>query len=185
MTAVQGQNPWEVTRVFGAYLETILQLQSRYVRMWWGTTRPQIAGSDFFAWYRLATDKPSKAQGQGRWGNRTDLKIEVHWVARQFADESQVDERRAKDFYEGYFKLEQSLQNLNLFDKYAAPLVPPSGEINDWFPPQPLPDAIPYTIEPMYLEDLPAPTKTQKEEGTPEVAFMVILPTVLRLTVPS
>jgi hypothetical protein len=125
-------------------------------------------------------DQPSKSLGPGRWGNRADIRFEVHLLTRNFSDSSQVDIRRIFPFYELYWKMEQSFQGKSLFPTFLAPVIV-SGV---WHPPEPSGDAAPLSIEPMYLTDLPVPQHGQREEGTLEAGFVVNIPIVLALTVP-
>jgi len=178
--AVQGVDPWKVIEYFRVYLQLVTDLDARHVRMWWGEERPHLQGSDVFVWFRWRNDNTNKSLGPGRWGNRSDMFMEVHLVTRNFSDESQIDEERGKAYFYYYWKLIQSLAGCNLFDTFTPP--PTAG---DWTPPQPilgLSKAV--TVEPMYFTEIPMPTKTQREEGVVESRLGVILPVVLALTVP-
>lgn len=177
--ANQGINPWTLMGIIQEYIVLVTSLDIRSVRLWLSSTRPHLSGSDYYIWFRPLSDKPSKSIGPGRWGNRSDLQIEIHVLARNFADTAQIDERRSKAFYELYWKLEQAFQGRNLFTKYILSTI-----TSIWHPPEAGKGVGPLTIEPMYLQDLPVPDKTQKEEGTLEAAFVVVLPVVLALTVP-
>lgn len=177
--AIQGINPWDLVCAFRTYVQLTADLDARHCRIWFGSTRPHLQGSDFFIWFRPASDTPDRSPGPGRWGNRSGVIMELHLVMRHFDDESQIDERKGIRFYTTHWKLEQALQNLNLFDSYDPP--PTSGL---WYPPQTNSTNQPLTIEPMTLSVLNVPDKTQKEEGTLEAVFAVSLPVVLALTVP-
>ncbi len=179
--ATQGVSVWKLIEAMRNYLMLVSGLGERQVRLWLQPTRPQLSGADMFLWFRPTLDQVNKSVGPGRWGNRSDFKVDVHLVTRTFIDEAQVDERRAATFYDTYFRLESAFQGKNLFTLYNLPTL-----VKDvWFPPEPVKKgAGMLTVEPMYLEPIPVPDRTQKEEGSLETAFTVVLPVVLALTVP-
>jgi len=177
--ATQGINPWNLIASFRNYVMLTTGLAERLVRVWFGDSRPHLNGADFFIWFRPLLEAPDKSLGPGRWGNRSNVRMELHLVYRNFSDQSQIDETRGQTYFVTHWKLQQALQGCNLFDAYTAP-----PEKGNWYPPQPDSENPPLTVEPMYLEELPVPSKTQKEEGTLEGILNVNLPVVLALTVP-
>lgn len=178
MTAVQGNQFITVLNAVGNLLKFATLLQPRYVRLWMGPGRPQLEGKDVYVWYKPTEDVLSSSEGPVQYGNRADMNFEIHLATRSFADQSQIDERRAVIYYTYYWQVVMSFQNRNLFANYSAPVLP-----NPWS--QPVPVAAPsLSVGTMLLTSLPVSEKTQKEEGTIESAWRLKVPMVLALTVP-
>lgn len=189
MTATQGVKFWDVLLALKNLLQLTTQLDDRHVIMWFGPSRPALAGADVYVWFRPTIDVLDESKGPVQYGNKAECNFEIHLVYRNFIDESQVDQRRAQEFYDYYWKIILTFQNRNLFDKYSQPLI--VRESGGQFVPspwvQPVPDSktAPMTVgATMTLKSLPVPDKTQKEEGTIESAWQLTVPTVVALTIP-
>jgi hypothetical protein len=188
MTANQGVKFWDLLLALKNLLQLTTQLDDRHVIMWFGPTRPALAGADVYVWFRPTIDALNESTGPVQFGNMADCNFEIHLATRSFIDESQVDERRAKDFYDIYWKIVLTFQNRNLFAKYIEPKpLKVVGGLNvpsEWVQPVPDPKTAPLSVETMLLKSLPVPDKTQKEEGTIESQWQLTVPTVLALTIP-
>lgn len=188
MTTTQGQKFWDLLAALKNLLQLATQLDDRHVIMWFGPSRPALAGADVYIWFRPTVDTPADSTGPVQYGNKVECNFEIHLATRSFIDESQVDERKAKDYYDYYWKVVLTLQNRNLFAKYTQP--PPlkivSGVYSPspWVQPVPDPKTAPLSVDTMLLKSLPVPDKTQKEEGTIESQWQLTVPTVLALTIP-
>lgn len=171
---------WTLLTGLTPFFQLITGFPASWIRLWLEPSRPAIEGKDEFLWYRPMTENVAKSAGPGRFGNRADIKLEIHLLTRYFGDQSQVDDVRAERFYDTYWKLVNSLQGRMLFNKYKGL----AKATTVWNPPVETKDALPLTVETMSLEDLPTGAKTQQEEGTLEATFVVNIPIVLALTVP-
>lgn len=178
MTAVQGVDFWTLLTAVGTLLKAATGLDDRHVRMWFGDSRPHNQGSDVFVWFRPVLDTPDDSPGPVQYGNKVECKFEIHLVTRNFADQSQIDVRRAQIYYTYYWQIVLTFQNRNIFPAYNAPIPGP------WTQPVPVGDNPPYSVGTMLLKSLPVPTKTQREEGVIESRMELTIPTVLALTVP-
>lgn len=180
LIATQGVQIQTMLDAFKTLLVATSGLNERMVVRWDGDGRPDIEGRGAFIWYSLEEEIPDKSQGPGRFGNRVDPAIVVHYSTRSFADTAQRDQRRWTINYEIRWKLIQALQNNNLFTAYLPQPTLAAGEI--WQPPAPTTTAVPLTIEPMYLAPIPRTNKNNAEEGTIVTSLRVVLPMVLALT---
>ncbi len=179
MTATQGIKFWTLVGAVRNLLQLATGLDDRHVRMWFGDVRPHNQGSDYFVWFRPLLDDVDLSPGPVRYGNKVNCQFEIHLVTRSFADESQIDERRAVNFHDLYWQVVLTFQNRNIFLNYITPTPGP------WAEPTPVPAVAPLSVGSlMALKSLPVPSTTQKEEGVIESRWQLTVPTVLALNVP-
>lgn len=186
MKSVQGVEFFDVIFALKNLLQLTAQLPERLVVVWFGNDRPALEGKDVMIWFRPLTDVLDPSPGPQEYGNRADCMFEVHLVTRSFADHAQVDERRAKEYYDYYWRIILTLQNRNLFAKYIKPLSIDDNILNaslPWEQPVPDPSKPPLTVGTMLMTALPVSEKTQREEGTMESRWQVKVPVVLALIV--
>lgn len=153
----------------------------RDVVYWEHPTKVQDTGRQRQVWFKLHEEGIFPSDGPGRWGNRVDVKFQVGLVTRGFSDGSQRDIRRAVYHYLYRLRFTDAIKGKNLFYEYQAQPINPTI----WTPPEPEPDAVPLTVAPMGIESAPGPVKSQGEEGSNETTWIVTLPAVLLLTLPT
>ncbi len=180
LTATQGVELPDVLTAFEAYVASTAELRAAQVVRWDFPSRANVDGKDDFVWYSIGSDIPEHAVGMGRFGNRTMVTLNVHYLTRSFLGGSQRDNRRWSIHYVKRWRLYQAFQNLMLFNEYITQ--PELGPTDIWQPPQPALTAVPLTIEPMILDEIPILDRTDKEEASINTDFRVTLPIVLKLT---
>jgi len=153
----------------------------RDVVYWEHPSKVQDTGRQRQVWFKLHEEGIFPSDGPGRWGNRVDVKFQVGLVTRGFADGTQRDIRRAVYHYTYRARFTDAVKGKNLFYLYQTQPVDPEV----WTPPYPVADEVPLTVAPMMIDSAPGPVKTQVEEGTNETTWIVTLPCVLLLTLPT
>lgn len=185
--ANQGVTLFDLLDAFARFVGITMDFQVsesghyRDVVVWDHPSRVQEAGRQRMVWVKLADEPISPSPGPGRWGDTVDVKLQVGLVTRGMADGSQRDIRKAVYHYLYRLRLENAIQGKMLFYRYQGqPVDPPV-----WTPPAPMEGEIPLTRAVMTIEAAPGPAKTQVEEGTNETTFIVKVPCVLLLTLPT
>lgn len=153
----------------------------RDVVFWEHPSRVQDTGRQRMVWFKMNTEDIKEAAGPGRWGDKDYVQISLGLVTRGFSDGTQRDIRKAAYHYLYRKRLVDAIQNKNLFYLYQIQPVNPTV----WTPPVAQAGEVPLTVEPMTIASLPGATKTQVEEGTNETTFLVTIPCVLLLTLPT
>ncbi len=175
VTATQGVRPLQLFQAMQSFLQRAAGLQEYQVVMWFGGERPSLDLVEDLIWFSPAPESIEPMAGPGRWGNQFKLSLEVHLQSRNFLDPTQQDYRRtiAHEIYR--WRLIDSIQNNNLFEKYVE-----QDPTKDWTIPVPV-EGPPLTVESMTIGEIRI-DRTQKEEGTIESVLPVTLPAVLSLT---
>lgn len=179
MTANQGTDTFTIIQAIRNLLQVTTQLDDRHVRLWYGPSRPQ-SGADEFVWLRYLRSDLDESPGPVIYGNKFIVLCEIHLAVRSFADEAQVDERRATIYHGLEFRIINTFQNRNLFPSYDLPTSTMS-----WVQPVPTSKLAPLSVSTMLLKSVPVPDKTQKEEGTVESQWELSVPSVLALNLPD
>lgn len=185
--ANQGVDIIDLITAFSTLLGRTLDLQQsadgsfRDVVFWDHPSRVQDTGRQKMVWFKLGTDGIDTSFGPGRWGNKDEVQFSVGLVTRGFSDGTQRDIRKATFHYLQRKRLIDAIQGHMLFFNYQLQPISPTT----WTPPAPEANEIPLTIRPMIIDPAPGPTKTQVEEGTNESTFLVTVPTVILLTLPT